>query len=98
MTGRKQFLAAGLAGAAALGLAAVAPAQTKGLIERPTERVLAAATAGPAAAADGFANPKVPPGKVRWHASFEDACRAARASGKPVLLFQMMGRLDEKFC
>jgi hypothetical protein len=44
------------------------------------------------------ANPKVQPGKVRWHADFTAACRAAAKSGKPVLLFQMMGKLDERFC
>jgi hypothetical protein len=43
-------------------------------------------------------NPKVQPGLVRWHPSLEAACAAAKNSGKPVLLFQMMGRLDEQFC
>jgi hypothetical protein len=43
-------------------------------------------------------NPKVQPGLVRWHPSLEAACTAAKKSGKPVLLFQMMGRLDEQFC
>ncbi len=43
-------------------------------------------------------NPKVTPGKVRWHAGFDEACRASRESGKPVLLFQMMGNLDDRFC
>ena len=44
------------------------------------------------------ANPKVAPGKVVWHESFEAACAASRKSGKPVLLFQMMGNLDDQFC
>ena len=43
-------------------------------------------------------NPKVQPGKVKWHANFADACAAAQKSGKPVLLFQMMGKLDDQFC
>lgn len=43
-------------------------------------------------------NPKVQPGKVSWHAGFADACAASNKSGKPVLLFQMMGKLDERFC
>jgi hypothetical protein len=43
-------------------------------------------------------NPKVEPGAVTWHASFADACEAAKESGKPVLLFQMMGKLDQRFC
>jgi hypothetical protein len=49
-------------------------------------------------AAEDFVNPKVEPGKVQWHADLEAACKAAARSGKPVLLFQMMGNLDEQFC
>ena len=45
-----------------------------------------------------FVNPKVSPGKVRWHASYEAARLAAEKSGHPVLLFQMMGKLDDQFC
>jgi hypothetical protein len=41
---------------------------------------------------------KVAPGLVRWHADFEAACAAARSSGKPVLLFQLLGRLDDELC
>ncbi|HZY89316.1 MAG TPA: hypothetical protein VFE78_31125 [Gemmataceae bacterium] len=69
----------------------------KAKIESPAKRVLARSANSPAAPAD-FVNPKVEPGKVRWHADFDTACRAAGRSGKPVLLFHMMGRLDEKFC
>jgi hypothetical protein len=43
-------------------------------------------------------NPRVEPGKVNWHPTFEAALEASRKSGKPVLLFQMMGKLDLKFC
>ena len=50
------------------------------------------------AGAASSVNPKVRPGKVRWHPGFAVACEAARQSGKPVLLFQMMGKLDEQFC
>lgn len=42
-------------------------------------------------------NPKVQPGNVNWHADFDAACAAAAKSGRPVLLFQMMGNLDEAF-
>ncbi len=52
--------------------------------------------AAAARAADG--NPSVTPGRVRWHDDFAAACTASECSGKPVLLFQMLGRLDEKFC
>ena len=50
----------------------------------------------PASASDD--NPQVPPGLVRWHPSFADAQAAAKRSGKPVLLFHMMGHLDRQFC
>lgn len=40
----------------------------------------------------------VQPGQVRWHADFDAARAAARESGKPVLLFQLLGRLDEEHC
>ena len=43
-------------------------------------------------------NPPARPGRVRWHDDFAAACSAARGSGKPVFLFHMLGRLDEKFC
>lgn len=48
--------------------------------------------------AEKFANPKVVPGKVAWHAGFDAAREAAKKSGKPVLLFQMMGQLDDRYC
>jgi hypothetical protein len=40
----------------------------------------------------------VKPGDVRWHATYADALAAAEASGKPALLFQLLGRLDAGFC
>lgn len=40
----------------------------------------------------------VEPGLVPWHASYAAACAAAAESGKPVLLFQLLGRLDDAFC
>jgi len=71
----------------------------KSVIEVPTKKLLAAQTAGAAMPPrDAFVNPKVQPGKVRWHRDFAAACRAAQKSGKPVLLFQMMGKLDDQFC
>jgi hypothetical protein len=47
---------------------------------------------------DGFVNPNVEPGKVKWHRDFDAACKAAEKSGKPVFLFRMMGKLDDQFC
>jgi hypothetical protein len=65
----------------------------KATVEAPTERVVATRTA-----ATDSVNPKVEPGLVHWHPTFEAACTAARKSGKPVLLFHMMGKLDDQFC
>jgi hypothetical protein len=70
----------------------------KGRIERPTENVVASSAPAPAKTGDAFVNPKVEPGKVKWHATFDEACQASVKSGKPVMLFQMMGKLDEQFC
>jgi len=71
---------------------------TSTVIEKTASTILAHNTAGAAATGRDFVNPKVQPGKVHWHASFESACKAAKKSGKPVLLFQMMGKLDDQFC
>jgi hypothetical protein len=67
--------------------------------EFPTKELLARTfTKATAEPAESFVNPKVEPGLVRWHESFESACSASEKSGKPVLLFQMMGNLDDRFC
>jgi hypothetical protein len=76
----------------------------KRMIERPLEDSLA-----PLRAIDNkvsadvggkpvFVNPKVEPGQVTWHHDFKEACASSKSSGKPVLLFQMMGKLDDRFC
>lgn len=98
------LLLTGLAGCAALAFAVRAalaqsrpPDRGKEVIERSTKAVVGKTATPPVAGAD-FVNPKVPPGKVQWHAGFADACKAAAKSGKPVLLFQMMGKLDDQFC
>ena len=49
----------------------------------------------------GAASPatsKVKPGDVKWHSDFQAACATSETSGKPVLLFQLMGKLDDEFC
>ena len=77
------------------------PHVSKGSIEVPIETALARRTApapGAVASLAADANPRVTPVKVRWHATFAAACAAAKKSGKPVFLFQMMGKLDEQFC
>jgi hypothetical protein len=76
------------------------------VIEAPVKTVIAnfgddrksSNTASPARKNRESNNPKVAAGKVAWHKSFAAACEAAKRSGKPVLLFQLMGNLDEQFC
>jgi len=70
----------------------------KRVIEAPPKAVVAATAAVPVPPAAAFDNPTVEAGKVKWHATLADAQAAAKKSGKPVLLFQMMGYLDKKFC
>lgn len=41
---------------------------------------------------------KVAPGKVAWHSSVAAARAKALVSGKPVLIFQLLGKLDDAFC
>jgi hypothetical protein len=84
---RRRFLRNSLAAGAVLGVAGVDFAQ-----EGRSSR-------GPAIGAAGaLNNPRVRPGRVRWHDDFAAACAASGRSGKPVMLFQMLGRMDEKFC
>ncbi len=37
-------------------------------------------------------------GLIAWRKDFNEARKASARSGKPVMLFQMMGRLDDRFC
>jgi hypothetical protein len=85
---------------AVIGVAAVSAVVAATKMHAPrTSALPQASDASPQAARPADSdNPKVEPGKVRWHASFDDAQRAAGRSGKPVLLFHLMGRLDRQFC
>ena len=40
----------------------------------------------------------VRPGWVSWHSDFDGALAASRVSGRPVLLFQLLGDLDRVHC
>ena len=55
-------------------------------------------TAGAAAHARGGMTPQTQLAGVAWETSFATAQQKARQSGKPVLLLQLFGRLDEEFC
>ncbi len=37
-------------------------------------------------------------GYVAWHNDIQTALEASRKSAKPLLVFQMLGRLDQEFC
>ncbi len=67
---------------------------SKSFIERPIEGLIKSV---PGLAGDADENPIVEPGKVVWHADFATACAASAESGKPVLLFQLLGQLDHRF-
>lgn len=72
---------------------------SKSFRERPVENMLkgevSPVTPDPAPRDAGG---HVAPGAVSWHADLDAARTAALASGKPVLLFQLLGRLDDAFC
>ncbi len=51
----------------------------------------------PQAAAKDKSNPTVKPGDVKWHKDFQTACVASVISDKPVLHFQLLGQLDQRF-
>ena len=81
------------------------PDVRKAAIERPVKRLISEdrqslpiPTPEPRAQTSQFNNPKVKPGLVSWHSDFASACAASKSSGKPVLLFHMMGKLDDGFC
>lgn len=72
-------------------------------VERPLERILeteagALDSNGASALLTLAPSRPVAPGLVAWHADFAAACAAAESSGKPVLLFQLLGRLDDELC
>ena len=62
------------------------------VVEKPTKALVAGAASG------DVNNPTIEPGKVKWHKTLADAQGASEKSGKPVLLFHMMGQLDKQFC
>ncbi|GAB4136313.1 MAG: hypothetical protein Tsb009_03260 [Planctomycetaceae bacterium] len=74
----------------------------KSSIENPVKRVFAqkGVTGVPPTTRktdSHFSNPKVKPGDVNWHPDFATAQKFAKRNRKPILLFQMIGRLDERF-
>ena len=73
------------------------PDRGKRLAEAPVENVLKAPSSA-AIPGDAEHNPTVAAGAVKWHADLAAARAAAARSGRPVLLFQLLGQLDQEFC
>lgn len=82
-----------------------APAdRTKRVLIEPAAEAIVRGAPSPAAAAaveptaaPPDDNPSVEPGKVKWHADVAAALAAAKTSGKPVLVFHLLGQLDQRF-
>lgn len=83
------------------------PDLRKMAIEVPTERAIrdsdgrgGAAPLAPETDDRTAATPRIPakPGLVRWHEDRAAALAAAAESGRPVVVFQMMGDLDDELC
>lgn len=55
------------------------------------------ASESPRAVGDGPDVISVKPGLVSWHKDYATAQAASQVSGKPILLFQLLGKLDEHF-
>lgn len=62
------------------------------------QQAITAAQGTKCEASTKFVNPKVQPGLVHWYKSIDAAEAASRASRKPILVFQMLGRMDDHFC
>jgi len=71
------------------------PDARKAVVEAPIRKKLK--PPGPTDASPPRLDEKVAPGKVSWHADLKAARRASTQSDKPVLLFQLLGDLDQRF-
>ena len=70
---------------------------SKTLIENSPKKLLAPTSLRHESSLPISDNPKCKPGLVTWHANLQEAKTASRRSGKPILLFQLLGKLDETF-
>ena len=73
----------------------------RGMFANPTPRAMAVPVANATPIVPEKVkptNPDAEPGRVHWHATFEQALAAATLSKKPVFVFHMMGQLDHQFC
>ena len=79
------------------GMAGVATALATNT-DRSTAQPATPVAPPPRVVTAGDDNPRVKPGLVNWHETVADAEAAAQKSGRPVLVFHMMGQLDRQFC
>jgi len=106
-----EYRASGRTGCVRFGCEVKMDFKSKLAIQAPIEKLISHPTIGKVPAApmviaespeappsDTRINPTVSAGEIQWHKDFSAARIAAGKSGKPVLLFQMMGRLDQRFC
>ena len=83
---------------------AAAEDRTKALVIEPAAEAVVRSTqpmqdveADGRGASAGDDNPRVVPGKVNWHDDVGTAIAAAKSSGKPILVFHLLGNLDQRF-
>jgi hypothetical protein len=103
---RKLSLAAlSLAFACPMALAQAPPDLRKAIIEVPLKRTIRSSAATPAPvleekviAIGPDGTQKCVPGKVHWVKNFEQAKSLSATTDRPVLMFAMLGNLDDKFC
>ena len=69
-----------------------------GLTVPLTVLALSCSSAPPSSVEPAPVRRHVTPGDVVWHADFDSARRAAAESGRPVMLFELFGHLDEALC
>ena len=78
---------------------------SKGRIEMPAKQLLVSGaldesninTAKPQTKLRKSKSQAAQPGKVNWHSNLAMACQQSKVSGKPVLHFQLLGQLDQRF-
>ena len=65
----------------------------KSLSKKPGKKTIALKEVAPLAKS----STKVSPGKVVWHKNMKRASQAALLSQKPILVFHLMGKLDDRY-
>lgn len=61
-------------------------------------KLIVSPRSAPAASPVVAPHDRVSTGLITWHNNVQDALSRSAKSGKPVLVFHMMGMLDDRFC